>query len=891
MRTWLTVLLLLAGADSARGHGLLIPAEKSIPPLAMLRHEVTIAIEDQAAVTRVEQTFRNHTERELEATYVFPVPRGGSATRFSLALDGKQVQGELVDAGNAKAIYSEMVRRSQNPGLLEYVGNDVFQLKVFPVPARKDVRVSLSYTAELAREAGVVEYVYPLKTDGKATHALEKFSVTATVKSQHGVQSIYSPTHAIAVQRANNREATVVFQQQQTLLDKDFRLLFTLGTREVGLTALTHRPAGAAKGHVMLLLSPQVERPKEAVQPRDVVLVLDVSGSMAGRSIEQAKAALKFVLDRLGDQDRFAMIAFSDRVNRFGDKLWDSSAASVTLAKQWVDSLQAVCGTNINDALQAALEMRPDGAERTYTIIFFTDGQPTVGETNAQKIVANVTARNSAGTRMFTFGVGHDVNATLLDQLAQATRAASVYVRPGEDIEAKVSSLYQKISQPVLVNLRLDVGPGVVIDEMYPPKLPDLFHGGQVMVLARYLGHGKVKVTLRGTLGKEEKSFDDEIDFPRQTGGGRELVETIWARRKIGFLLDQIRAHGEQKELVDGVVTLAKAHGIATPYTSYLIVPDAALPVVGFKQATVSGLPAGSLPMSQGGPATAPSGPGGAKKSTPPRNFRGALPPAPPLTPLDNTNGGFNGGRNNLGFQGGFQSGFGGNNQGNQSGGFVGNQGGYQGGFAALGGGNQGNQGAQGGFGIQGGGNQGGRVTDWAKSVQNRSGAAVGSRAQLTEAQLATVTGNSTSAKALQSAQQARRAHDQAQLALDGKQHAKTQTGALGVDLSVQSNALRDQSRVALSPIRKIADHTLLEIGGVWIDERYQADVPTFTVQALSPAYFRLLERRPQLRELFQLGNYLVWMTPSGFALAIDLENGHERVGEVMLDYLFTPRN
>lgn len=909
MRSWVTLLALLASGHAVHAHGLLIPTEKSVPPLAMLRHEVAIAVLDQAAETKVEQTFRNHTDRDLEATYVFPVPRGAGVTRFSMLIDGKSMAGELVDATRARAVYAEAVRRSRNPGLLEYVGNNVFQLQVFPVPAKKDVKVSLCYTAELARDAGVIEYVYPLKTDGRATGTLDKFAIAATLKSQHGIQNIYSPTHAVGVRRTNNREAEVIFQQQQALLDKDFRLLFTLGEKDVGLTALTHRPAGAAKGHVMLLLSPRAEQPKTPLPPRDVVLVLDVSGSMMGASIQQAKGALKFVLDRLGDQDRFGLITFSDRVNKFGGGLHHASTDNVALAKQWVDSLEAVGGTNINEALLTGLDLRPDDPRRNFTVIFFTDGQPTVGETKPEKIVANVLVKNTANTRLFTFGVGNDVNATLLDQLALRTRAASVYVRPGEDIESKVSSLYQKISQPVLVNLRLNFGAGVIADEMYPPKLPDLFHGGQMTVLARYLGHGKVKVTLHGTLGKDEKTFEYEVNFPERTGGGRELVEVIWARRKIGFLLDQIRAHGEQKELVDAVVTLAKAHGIATPYTSYLIVPDAPMPVVGFGQPAVSSAaPAPNrAPKASGAPA------GQANRNflqEPPRNFRGFLPPSQPLTPLDNTGGGFQGAGNNqgVGWQGGFGFQGAGNNQGNAQGGlgFQGGQisgslggGGFGGGIGAPsqfpshpGGGIIGNQGNfQGGFGFQGGqgNNQGGRVVDWARTVQGKQGALADSRGQLADGNLGLV-GNAAAANALQTAKQARNAYDQAQAALAKRQHAQTQAGKLGVDLSVQSSALRDQTRLALTPLRKIAGRTVLEIGGVWIDEGYTPATPTFTIQALSPAYFRLLERRPQLRELFQLGNHLVWITPSGFALVIDLDNGHETLGDVMLDNLFEPR-
>ena len=292
MRLSLSILSVLLVTSSLQARGLVIPTDKTIPPLTMLGHEVTVAIEDQAATTRVEQSFRNHTNRKLEATYVFPVPKGASVHQFSMWINGKEVKGELVDAGNARAIYSEAVSRSQDPGLLEYLGNDLFQLKVFPVPAGGQIKVALRFTTALTRESGVIEYQYPLRTDGKATSTLEKFSLDITVKSQHGVQNIYSPTHAIAVRRDSDRQAKVVFEKQQALLDKDFQLLIALGQKDVGLTLLPHRPAGADKGYFMMLLSPRAELPKEHIQPRDLVLVLDVSGSMSGQSIAQAKNAL-----------------------------------------------------------------------------------------------------------------------------------------------------------------------------------------------------------------------------------------------------------------------------------------------------------------------------------------------------------------------------------------------------------------------------------------------------------------------------------------------------------------------------------------------------------------------------------------------------------------------
>src|SRR5579884_2517789 len=272
------VALLLAAPGTARAKALLIPDEKSVPPLAMLDHHVRIAIDDQVAVTHVEQTFRNHTNRRLEATYVFPVPRGASVTRFTMVVNGKEVKGELVEAKKAREIYQGIVRRTQDPGLLEYIGNDLLQMKVFPVEPNSDQKVGVTYTSVADRAAGVVEYVYPLKTDGKATATLEKFSITAAIRSQHAISNV----------RTNDKEVKVSFDKDQALLDRDFQMFYALGDKDVGLTALAHRPVSAEDGYFTLLLTPKAEMPKEYRGPRDVVLVLDTSGSMRGPKMDQA---------------------------------------------------------------------------------------------------------------------------------------------------------------------------------------------------------------------------------------------------------------------------------------------------------------------------------------------------------------------------------------------------------------------------------------------------------------------------------------------------------------------------------------------------------------------------------------------------------------------------
>jgi Ca-activated chloride channel family protein len=795
------VALLLICSGSAPAAGLLIPDEKTIPPLAMLNHRVNITIDDQVAITKVEQTFRNHTDRQLEATYVFPVPKGASVNKFTMEVDGKEVKGELLDAKQAQQVYTSIVRRTQDPGLLEYMGNNLFRLKVFPIKAHGDQKVSLSFTSVAQKEGGLVEYIYPLKTDGKATSTLEDFSIKASLKSQHAIQNVYSPTHALDIKRVDDKSVDINFQRSQALLDKDFQLFYSLGDKDVGLTAIMHWPISTENGFFTLLIAPKLEMSKLYQIPRDMVMVLDTSGSMRGVKMEQAKKALKYCLGNLSSHDRFAIINFSTAVSKYSDGLLEASQEQIEQGKKWVDNLEATGGTAIDAALKDAMDYRTSDMGRTFTIVFFTDGMPTVGETNPEKILKNVAARNTANTRIFTFGVGDDVNATMLDTLAEQTRAVSTYVRPSEDIEAKVSGLYSKISNPVLTNLKLAASNDVHFLEMYPPQLPDLFHGGEVVVLGRFSGKGPAAITLTGLIGMEQRSFVYETTFADKTGDDKNFVEHLWARRKVGYLLDQIRANGEKKELVDEVTSLSKKYGITTPYTSYLIVPDGPMPVAGGK----GGQPGG---FGLGG--------GGA----------GFVPPA------------------------------------------LSRAGGVPGGAPRP-------------------------VAEYAKDVKDKAGEDLGrARGALAEDSLTSSASNGKSLelrKLSAVAQEKKQAYDRARELFGKRDKEAVQSGKLGVDLSIQTNNLRNQTRLEPAASRNVANRNVIELGGVWIDEGFDAKMPVVAVRAQSDAYFRLLELQPILKEVLRLGNHLVWVTPSKTALVIDTSEGKDKMSDEEINKLFVP--
>jgi Ca-activated chloride channel family protein len=804
------VAVLLGWAGTIQAHGLLIPEEKSLPPLAMLNHHVTITIDDQVSVTNVEQTFRNHTDRQLEATYLFPVPKGASVNRFTMWVNGTETKGELVEANKARDIYTAIVRRTQDPGLLEYLGSNLLRLRVFPIPPRGDQKVSLRFTAVASKEGKLVEYVYPLKTDGKATRTLEAFAITATIKSEHNVTNVYSPTHAISLKRSSDKEVTVHFDQNQALLDKDFQLFYATGETDIGLTALTHRPLSGDNGYFTLLITPRVEMSRAYEVPRDMVLVLDTSGSMRGVKMEQARKALKYCLDNLGPKDRFGLINFATTVNRYEDRLLEASGEQVAKAKKWVKNLDATGGTAINDALASALELRSSEEGRTFTVVFFTDGQPTIGETDVGKIVKNTTARNTANTRIFTFGVGDDVNATMLDQLAEKTRALSTYVRPSEDIENKVSGLYGKISHPVLTNLKLSTTADVKLSEVYPPELPDLFHGSQLVVLGRYSGKGPSAIKLSGMVGKESKEFVYELTFPEKTGEARDFVEHLWARRKVGFLLDAIRANGEKKELVDEVVALAKKYGITTPYTSYLVVPDGPMPVV--RDPRMRGQP-GRPVVGFGGGAGINGGMMGMRGGMVPPGLTPAKPTAAPVP-----------------------------------------------------------------------------VLEFAKKNQAKPGDLATNRGHQADKDLSKRDGEGAEGKVLKDARAKKEAYDRARDLLGRRAIDGVQAGKLGVDLSCQMQNLRNQTCLEQTALRNVYGRNCMELGGVWIDEGFEARMKTLVVKAQSDAYFKLLEKQPKLKEVFKLGNHLVWVAPSGVALVIDASNGKDKLNDDEIRELFVAR-
>jgi len=569
---------------------------RSYTPLEVSYHHVTVKVDGQIATTSVDQEFYNPNNQRLEGTYLFPIPRGAQIDKFTMDIGGKMVEAELLPAAKARKIYEDIVRKMKDPALMEYADRDVFKVRVYPIEPRSKKRIKLSYTEVLKSDAGLVKYTYPLNTEKFSAAPVKSVSIKVELVNDRPLKSIYSPSHTVEIKRHGSQRATVGFEVSNVKPDTDFSLYFAPEKDELGVNLIAHKSMGD-DGYFLLLASPGMDTKEKRSVPKDVVFALDTSGSMSGKKLDQAKKALQFCVENLNDNDRFEIVRFSTEVEALFDKLVTANSHNRDQAEQFIKGLKPMGGTAIDDALKKVLSLRAlpslsltpglspvagdnedptaSAVARPFIVIFLTDGRPTIGETDENRILDAVERSNEGRTRVFCFGIGTDVNTHLLDKITEETRAFSQYVLPEEDLEVKLSTFFSKIKDPVLASPTIKFTGDIRVSKMYPSPLPDLFRGDQLILAGRYSGKGDSAIVIEGTVNGVPRKFTYEVNFPR-TADDHEFIPRLWATRRVGYLLDEIRLRGESAEWRDEVTDLARKYGIVTPYTAYLIVEDEA---------------------------------------------------------------------------------------------------------------------------------------------------------------------------------------------------------------------------------------------------------------------------------------------------------------------------
>jgi Ca-activated chloride channel family protein len=580
----ITILLLFAVAMPVSAQEIII--ERPWPPpghpqpqpasqITVEEYTVEAHIDGPAANVKVTQIFHNQGGTTVEGQFIFPLPADAAVSDLQMKVDDTVMEGQIMPADQARSTYEEIVRRQRDPALLQYIGQGLFQTNVFPIPPGESRAVQLTYSQLVGQDQGLYHFRYPLGSGFNAIGDQGGLRLRVVLDHQPGLRTIYSPNWGASVKRDGEEGAEVVFTGAASTPESFFDVYWGSNDSEIGANLLSYQPV-EEDGYFSLLVAPSLEQAKTTVVERDIIVVVDVSGSMEGEKMQQARDAAKYVVDHLNAGDRLNLISFSTGVRKWSDQMEQLTPEMSADAHDWIDQLEAEGSTDINRALMEALAVvgdRPKAdASRPVYLLFMTDGLPTQGETDPWKIFDNAQANapKDATMRLFTFGVGYDVNTILLDTLSKEMGGRSTYVLPEEHIDEAVSSFYQSISLPVLTNVSVEFVGKAVTDDIYPYPLPDLFAGEQLVVAGRYHNGGEVEVLLRGEInGKKQEFRYDHMQLRER--GGEPFVARVWASRKIGVLMEQIRRSGPDQEVVDAIVDLSLKYGIVTPYTSYLV--------------------------------------------------------------------------------------------------------------------------------------------------------------------------------------------------------------------------------------------------------------------------------------------------------------------------------
>jgi Ca-activated chloride channel homolog len=532
--------------------------------------DARIDLADQIATTTLDIALRNPTNRPLESELIVPVPQGAVLKVFAFEGGNAEATARLLPRDEARRIYDSIVAQTRDPALLEFVGNAVVKSSVFPVPANGTQKVRVTYEQLLEADGARLDYVLPRS---EAVEYSVPWKVSMRVKSTARIASVYSPSHEIAVKQPSGNEASLSCETKDP---GAFRVSLLRETKdEMTASLLAYPDPKIGGGYFLVMIAPPKPKADAAPIKREVTLVIDRSGSMAGPKLDQVKAAALQVVEGLNDGEGFNLIVYNEAVEMFAAQPVIKNTETTKQARDYISGLRVSGGTNIHDSVVEALRQKPiDGM--LPLVLFLTDGLPTIGQTSEKAIRDAVAKGNPHQRRVFTFGVGVDVNTPLLSRIARETRASAEFVLPKEDVEVKVGRVFDRLRGPLLTRpaLRVLDDPNRVSD-LIPSPLPDVFEGEQILLSGTYRGEAPLHFQLTGASAEGERKFDFTFNLDKASTANA-FVARLWASNKIAVLSEAIRdlgadgATANTTELVNEIVRLSTQFGILTEYTAFL---------------------------------------------------------------------------------------------------------------------------------------------------------------------------------------------------------------------------------------------------------------------------------------------------------------------------------
>lgn len=533
---------------------------------------VEVQIDERIARTRTDQIFTNHAGREVEGIYEFTLPAGAIITDLVLWIDDKRIQGLVLEKEEARRTYDAIVAQRIDPALIEQLSPNQFRLSIFPFPANGSRRVEFEYMQLLEARSGRLNYTFPLAPETDQPLQMELFVLRAQVRSQHAFEATTSGLPRLTeVNRPDAHHASIFFGDEQIKPREDFTLTIRQMDDQPKPTVLSFAPQGNdSLGYYALWLPPLPELTQGDPLPQSLTFVIDISSSMQQGKLQAVKGALAAAIDELDTTDLFNIVVFSHRADSFAAAPVPADPANKKAATAFINQQDALGVSNFEAGLGRAMQ-QAFPASRVNHVIFLTDGLPTLGEVELEPLSELVSQWAAGQARLFTIGVGRDVDRGFLTGLAEDHRGEAYFLSEEGDIEAALQALFESLVFPVLLLDELSFDP-VEIHDVHPRGVEALAAGRELFQVGRYRGGGTFTLSLTGHVGDENVSLDFPLEFT-QTDVSGSLIPRLWAYQKVQALEGQIARFGEQQELLDDILTLGLDYRLVTRRTS-LFAPD-----------------------------------------------------------------------------------------------------------------------------------------------------------------------------------------------------------------------------------------------------------------------------------------------------------------------------